>query len=252
MIDAVMYGMMPRAKIVRRRRLPPLNRSKIPRNEPAPCWKMDSRTRQLMPGVGMCAPMRYTARRASVKRTRFRKSGMRNMFRNASKNLLMCCCFPCYRFNLARTGRAEAPPLQTPGKDYLLPRWGAAGCAPTKPLRRARCAVPLQLRYDFETAAGFGAFVFRRLAEGVRVNCELHGQIAIAENRELVELAADEAVGAEKIRRDRFACRKNVEVGEIENRVAHAEQIVKATLRAPAVQWVLAAFKPTAARIAAA
>src|SRR5580704_505962 len=183
MMDAVMYGMMPSAKIVMRRRLPPLNKSKIPRNEPAPCWKSIWTTRQLMPGVGICAPMRYTAKRASVKRTRFRKSGMRNMFRNASKNLLMCCCFPCYRFNLARTGRAEA--------------------------------APLQIRYDFETAAGFGDFVFRRLAEGVRVNCELHGQIAIAENLDLVELAADEAVGAEKIRRDRFACRKNVEVGEI-------------------------------------
>ena len=61
MIDAVMYGMMPSAKIVSRRKLPPLNRSKMPRTEPAPCWKIVSSTRQLMPGVGMCAPMRYTA-----------------------------------------------------------------------------------------------------------------------------------------------------------------------------------------------
>ena len=31
MIDAVMYGMMPRAKTVRRRMLPPANRSKKPK-----------------------------------------------------------------------------------------------------------------------------------------------------------------------------------------------------------------------------
>src|SRR5579859_190740 len=34
----------------------------------------------------MCAPMRYTASKASVNRTRFRKSGMRNMFWSASTN----------------------------------------------------------------------------------------------------------------------------------------------------------------------
>ena len=112
-----MYGMMPSAKIVMRRRLPPLNKSKIPRNEPAPCWKSIWTTRQLMPGVGMCAPMRYTAKRASVKRTRFRKSGMRNMFRNASKNLFMCCFgFLAYCYLLLH--------LLTPG---------GASPAPTKP-----------------------------------------------------------------------------------------------------------------------
>ena len=34
MIDAVMYGMMPSAKTVRRRMLPPANRSKKPKIEP--------------------------------------------------------------------------------------------------------------------------------------------------------------------------------------------------------------------------
>src|SRR6202023_1137547 len=89
MMDALMYGMMPRAKIVKRRRLPPLNRSKMPRTEPCPCWKSDSNTLVLMPGVGMCAPMRYTASSARVNNTRFRKSGMRKRFRNASMNRFM-------------------------------------------------------------------------------------------------------------------------------------------------------------------
>ena len=34
MMDEVMYGMMPSAKIVSRRKLPPLNRSKMPSTEP--------------------------------------------------------------------------------------------------------------------------------------------------------------------------------------------------------------------------
>src|ERR1700685_673279 len=171
-----------------------------------------------MPGVGICAPMRYTAKRASVKRTRFRKSGMRNMFRNASKNLFMCCF------------------------GFL------ACCFTSKPFRRARRAVPLQLRYDFERTAGLGDLVFGRLTESVRVNRELYGQVAVAENLDLVGPAADAAVGATTIGRDGVASRKNVKVGEIENRVRHAEQIVKAALGHAAMQWVLAAFKTTAAR----
>src|SRR5580698_10593083 len=169
MMDAVMYGMMPSAKIVMRRRLPPLNKSKIPRNEPAPCWKSIWTTRQLMPGVGICAPMRYTAKRASVKRTRFRKSGMRNMFRNASKNLFMCCFVP-----LPST---LFPPGGLKPRPYKMWRRKAAGT---------------NLGYDFEAAAGFADLVFGGLAEGVRVNHDLHGQIAIAEDLDLIGLAANE------------------------------------------------------------
>src|ERR1700722_10143847 len=183
--------------------------------------------------------MRYTAKRASVNRTRFRKSGMRNMFRNASKNLFMCCFDPLRLIPAYFLRRAEqAPPLQNL-------------------FRRARRAVPLQrhrrirrlkqLRYDFETAAGLTDLVFCRLAEGVSVDRELHGQIAIAEYFDLVGLAAGEAVGAEQVWRDGFAGRENVEIGEIENRVAHAEQIVKAALGHAAMQRVLAAFKTTTA-----
>src|SRR3989442_2130405 len=81
--------MMPRAKIVRRRKLPPLKRSKRPRTDPADCAKSRSNSVTLIPGVQMCAPMRYTAKRASVNSTRFRKSSMRNMFFTASMNRFM-------------------------------------------------------------------------------------------------------------------------------------------------------------------
>src|SRR6266550_2012675 len=106
MIDEVMYGMMPSAKIVRRRKLPPLKRSKMPSTEPADWVKSCSRTAVLIPGVGMCAPIRYTAKRASVNSTRFRKSSMRNMFFTASMNRFMpvsCESSVCY--NLERTTR---------------------------------------------------------------------------------------------------------------------------------------------------
>ena len=58
MMEAVIYGMMPSAKIVKRRKLPPLNRSKMPSTEPADCLKSSSSTLVLIPGVGMCAPTR--------------------------------------------------------------------------------------------------------------------------------------------------------------------------------------------------
>jgi len=48
-----MYGMMPRAKIVSRRRLPPENRSTRPSAEPAFWLKYCSSAVELMPGVGM-------------------------------------------------------------------------------------------------------------------------------------------------------------------------------------------------------
>src|SRR5712692_4539327 len=104
MIEEVMYGMMPRAKIVRRRKLPPLKRSKRPRTDPADCAKSRSNSVTLIPGVQMCAPIRYTAKRASVNSTRFRKSSMRNMFFTASMNRFMpVSCDPLLRYNLERT-----------------------------------------------------------------------------------------------------------------------------------------------------
>src|SRR6202521_1873251 len=56
--------------------------------------------------MGMCAPMRYTASRASVNSTRFRKSSMRNMFFTASMNRFMpVSCDPSLRYNLERATR---------------------------------------------------------------------------------------------------------------------------------------------------
>src|SRR5208337_2637760 len=86
MMDEVMYGMMPSAKIVTRRKLPPLNRSKMPRTEPAACSIIRRSSSALMPGVGMCAPRRYTASSPSVKNSRFRRSSIRKRFANAFKN----------------------------------------------------------------------------------------------------------------------------------------------------------------------
>src|SRR5690348_1807542 len=107
MIDAVMYGMIPRAKIVSLRKFPPLKRSKMPRTEPCDCLKICSSTPALMPGVGICAPMRYTASKARVNRTRFRKSGMRNMFWRASTNrfIRVPCESPLRCYDLKRAAR---------------------------------------------------------------------------------------------------------------------------------------------------
>ena len=58
MIDAEMYGMMPNANTVKRDSAPPenmLNRLRMP-----PCWPWNSCASWsgLMPGTGMCAPIR--------------------------------------------------------------------------------------------------------------------------------------------------------------------------------------------------
>src|ERR1035441_10066676 len=89
MIDAVMYGMIPNAKTVSRRMLPPANRSKNPKIDPELELKNSSQRVMLMPGVGMWPPSRYTASMASANSSRLRRSGTRNMFVNASNSLFM-------------------------------------------------------------------------------------------------------------------------------------------------------------------
>src|ERR1700730_1580112 len=106
MIDEVMYGMIPSAKIVRRREFPPLKRSKMPSTEPADCLKISSRTAVLIPGVGMCAPRRYTARSPSVKKSRFRRSSIRKRFANAwMKRFLLVPRVSRLRYNLECSAR---------------------------------------------------------------------------------------------------------------------------------------------------
>ena len=58
MIDAEMYGMMPRAKIVTFARLPPENMSTRPNQFPRFCSKKSIRDWALMPGVGTWLPTR--------------------------------------------------------------------------------------------------------------------------------------------------------------------------------------------------
>ena len=58
MIDAVIYGMIPKAKTVRRLKFPPENRSRKPKTVPDAWLKKFSRAAASMPGVGICAPIR--------------------------------------------------------------------------------------------------------------------------------------------------------------------------------------------------
>src|SRR5215467_9410264 len=67
---------------------------------------MRSSSATLMPGVGMCAPTRYTINRARVNNTRFRKSSMRKMFLTASTNrFIRVPCRFSLRYDLKRAAR---------------------------------------------------------------------------------------------------------------------------------------------------
>src|ERR1700722_17080265 len=81
--------MMPRAKTVSRRNMPPLNRSMKPKREPEFCWKNSARRLASIPGVGMCPPKRYTANKPSVKKMRFRRSGIRNILAIVSNSFIV-------------------------------------------------------------------------------------------------------------------------------------------------------------------
>jgi hypothetical protein len=58
MIDAEMYGMIPRAKIEKRDSAPPENTFSRPRIPPCCPRNSSSSTEALMPGTGMCVPTR--------------------------------------------------------------------------------------------------------------------------------------------------------------------------------------------------
>ena len=80
MIDALMYGMMPSAKIVICDRLPPENMSYRPNIVFCACSASMRQRLGFMPGVGMWLPTRYTASSPSVNSTRLRRSGTAKMF----------------------------------------------------------------------------------------------------------------------------------------------------------------------------
>src|SRR6185295_18832630 len=81
--------MMPRAKTVSRRILPPANRSKKPKIDPWLRVKKSFQRWRLTPGVGTWPPSRYTASMASVNRTRLRRSGIRKTLAMASNNFML-------------------------------------------------------------------------------------------------------------------------------------------------------------------
>ena len=60
MIEDEMYGMMPSAKMVKRRSAPPENMLNMPRMPPWLRLKNSASAAGSMPGTGMCEPMRYT------------------------------------------------------------------------------------------------------------------------------------------------------------------------------------------------
>ena len=66
MMDALMYGMMPSAKIDICSSAPPENMLNMPRNVPEACLTIFSITERLTPGVVTKTPMRYTASNATV------------------------------------------------------------------------------------------------------------------------------------------------------------------------------------------
>jgi hypothetical protein len=58
LLDAVMYGMIPRANTATRLRAPPENRFRKPTTPLAPLWKNASRALTSTPGTGTCEPNR--------------------------------------------------------------------------------------------------------------------------------------------------------------------------------------------------
>src|SRR5688500_6398638 len=79
MIEAEMYGMMPRAKTVARCSAPPVNRSSRPNRLFWPPTASTSASRS-MPGSVMCAPIRSRTSTPSVKRIFRRSSGILKRF----------------------------------------------------------------------------------------------------------------------------------------------------------------------------
>src|SRR5688572_14260142 len=87
MIDAEMYGMIPRANTDRRLNAPPEKRSRKPKTPELTALKNSDRATGSTPGVGMCEPRRYTASSANVKSTRLRRSSIAQMLRTVSTTL---------------------------------------------------------------------------------------------------------------------------------------------------------------------
>src|SRR5439155_8950791 len=103
---------------------------------------------------------------------------------------------------------------------------------------------------NLERAASLGNFVLGRSAESVSVNGQFILQIAIAQNFYLLR-GTNKPMRAKQIRRYRFACRKSIQILQVNYGKGFSKRAAKAALWNAAVQWHLAAFKSTPARIAA-
>ena len=84
MMEAEIYGMMPRAKIDRRFNEPPENMLNISRMVPRCCSTKDASTCGSIPGSGMKDPMRKTTSAPMTKKSRWRSSFICPMFEAAS------------------------------------------------------------------------------------------------------------------------------------------------------------------------
>ncbi len=82
MIDAVMYGMIPRKKTETAVSAPPENRLNRPRTPPAPfdCDCSSWTALKSTYGTGMCDPSRNKKMTKTVNMILFRRSATRNMF----------------------------------------------------------------------------------------------------------------------------------------------------------------------------
>src|SRR5439155_25199227 len=109
---------------------------------------------------------------------------------------------------------------------------------------------PEKLSQNLERAASLGNFVLGGSAESVSVNGQFILQIAIAQNFYLLR-GTNKPMRAKQIRRYRFACRKSIQILQVNYGKGFSKRAAKAALWNAAVQWHLAAFKSTPARIAA-
>src|SRR5438876_6412055 len=153
----------------------------------------------------MCAPMRYTANKASVKRTRFRRSSMRKRFESAWRNRFMRYLVPLHSLLQDRKTNSKATAGKSTGlKTRHYNSVTALLHTPSGPLRKA---APTTSRQNLKRAACLGNLFLGGGAKSVSVNGQLCFQFAVAENFYLLR-GADKAVCAEQIRRNGFASRK--------------------------------------------
>src|SRR5712692_8964917 len=109
MMEAEMYGMMPRANTERRRSAPPEKRSRKPNTPPDMALKNSESATGSTPGVGMWEPRRYTASSPNVYITRRRRSSIAQMLRSVSRRFNLrhlLAGAPC-RFDLLARRRGE-------------------------------------------------------------------------------------------------------------------------------------------------